>query len=80
MQVPQPITNTDVYLAAVLNALIELNERFARVENELQQFNAATQSTRKPTVQVTVDASKVGEIVNQRIDQIIRENKVKPKG
>lgn len=52
MPLPQPITNTDVYLAAVLNALIEVNEKLTQVASELQQLSAAV--TQKPVVQLDV--------------------------
>lgn len=52
LPLPQPITNTDVFLAAVLDALIDLNEQFQRVEKELQRLN--TVATQKPSIQLDV--------------------------
>jgi hypothetical protein len=62
---PQPITNTDVYLGAVLDALIELNERMARMENELQRLN--TVATQKPSIQL--DATKVANQITNAMQQ-----------
>lgn len=61
MVLPNPVTNTDVYLSAVLNALIEVNERLERVENELQQLNNA--ATQKQPIQVQLDAMRLSEYI-----------------
>lgn len=74
LPLPQPITNTDVFLAAVLDALIDLNEQFQRVEKELQRLN--TVATQKPSIQL--DASKVATQITAAMQQ--PPNKSRSKG
>lgn len=62
INLPQPVTNTDVYLAAVLDALIDVNERLARVEIELQNLNKA--ATQKQPIQVQLDAIRLSEAID----------------
>lgn len=74
MSLPQPISNSDFFLAAIIEKLEEIRIAVIDVESELQKLSSATQSTQQPKVSVTVDASKVAEIVNKRMDQIINEH------
>lgn len=74
MALPQPITNTDVYLSAVLSALIEVHATLARVEKELQQLNNA--ATQKPTIQL--DVVRLADSITTAIQSQTKEPTKKP--
>lgn len=65
MELPQPVTNTDVYLVTMIEKLEEIRIGLVDVEMELQKLNAATQSTPKTVIQL--DADKVADAISKAI-------------
>jgi hypothetical protein len=74
MALPPPITNTEVYLAAVLEVLTQIKDGLIDVETELQQLNNA--ATQKPTIQL--DVVKLADNITTAIQQ--QSKAVKSKG
>lgn len=65
MELPQPVSNTDVYLVAMIEKLEEIRIGLVDVESELQKLNTATQSTPKAVIQL--DADKVADAISKAI-------------
>lgn len=65
MELPQPVSNTDVYLVAMIEKLEEIRIGLVDVEMELQKLNAATQSTPKTVIQL--DADKVADAISKAV-------------
>lgn len=65
MELPQPVSNTDVYLVAMIEKLEEIRIGLVDVEMELQKLNAATHSTPKTVIQL--DADKVADAISKAI-------------
>ncbi len=67
MALPNPVSNTDVFLMAVINKLEEIRVAVIDVESELQKLNAATQSTPAQKTVIQLDAKKISDAINQAI-------------
>jgi len=61
MELPQPITETHIYLAAILVQLQKISNSLEGVTNALQQLNNA--AMQKPSVQVQLDTARLAEAI-----------------
>lgn len=66
-ELPQPVTNTEVYLNELCKSLVVIQQQLSVVAKELQTFNA--NATQKPTINLDV---------NKLADAIKHVNKLKP--
>lgn len=77
MNLPQPVSNTDFFLVAIIDKLEEIRVAVIDVESELQKLSSATPPSPQPAkVHVTVDASKVAELVDKHMAQVIADSRV----
>jgi hypothetical protein len=74
MNLPQPLTNSDFFLKAVVDKLEEIRMAVIDVESELQKLNAATQSTpiEQPKILVQLDADKIASAINVAISERLK--------
>jgi len=63
MELPQPITETHIYLAAILVQLQKISNSLDGVTNALQQLNNA--AMQKQPIQVQLDAMRLADAIDQ---------------